>query len=66
LISPKVEIPLEYEKELVLYEIEIRNNVKVQHQLKLHVDLLKEKLELNTKEHANKLIEKEIKTKELV
>jgi len=31
MLSPTSEIPAKYEKELVAYEVEIRNNVKVQH-----------------------------------
>lgn len=46
LLSQQSDIPERYEKELVAYEFEIRNNVKVQHQLKLHVDLLKDKVEI--------------------
>lgn len=37
--------PKEYEQQLQLYEAEVRNHIKVEQQLKLHIEVLQEKID---------------------
>jgi chromosome segregation ATPase len=42
--------PKEYEQQLQQYEAEVRNHIKVEQQLKLHIEVLNEKIEEFEKE----------------
>ena len=42
--------PKEYEQQLQQYEAEVRNHIKVEQQLKLHIEVINEKLEECEKE----------------
>lgn len=42
--------PKEYEQQLQQYEAEVRNHIKVQQQLKLHIEVLNERMEEFEKE----------------
>ena len=45
--------PKEYEQQLQQYEAEVRNHIKVEQQLKLHIEVLQEKIDDLEKETAN-------------
>jgi hypothetical protein len=42
--------PKEYEQQLQQYEFEVRNHIKVEQQLKLHIEVLQDKVEEMEKE----------------
>lgn len=49
--SKSIELPpKEYEQQLQLYEAEVRNHIKVEQQLKLHIEVLQEKIDDMEKE----------------
>ena len=53
------EAPSEYESMLQKYEAEVRNHIKIEQQLKLHIECVQDKLE----DHE-KLLKKEVDNKE--
>jgi hypothetical protein len=64
--------PKEYEAELQHYEGEVRNHIKIEQQLKLHIEVLNERIEDFEKEKEalrrqlvkdNKEVERKLKTK---
>ena len=64
--------PKEYEAELQHYEGEVRNHIKIEQQLKLHIEVLNERIEEFEKEKDalrsqlvkdNKEVERKLKTK---
>ena len=67
--------PKEYEQQLQQYEFEVRNHIKVEQQLKLHIEVLQDKIEemekerdTFKKEHEKELreLENKIKTEMLI
>ena len=55
------EAPSEYEQMLQKYEAEVRNHIKIEQQLKLHIECVQDKLE-----DQEKLLKKEVAFKEKV
>ena len=53
--------PSEYEQMLQKYEAEVRNHIKIEQQLKLHIECVQDKLE-----DQEKQLKKEVATKERV
>ena len=53
------EAPSEYESMLQKYEAEVRNHIKIEQQLKLHIECVQDKLE-----DQEKLLKKEVESKE--
>ena len=58
--------PKEYEQQLQQYEAEVRNHIRVQQQLKLHIEVLNERVEEfeKEKEELKQQMNKEFKDKE--
>eukprot|EP00347_Sterkiella_histriomuscorum_P000686 403374892 len=57
--------PKEYETQLQLYESEVRNHIKCEQQLKLHIEVLQEKIDELEKEKTQIQSQHEIEMKEL-
>ena len=57
--------PKEYEQQLQQYEFEVRNHIKVEQQLKLHIEVLQDKIEEMEKERDQVKKEQEQALKEL-
>ena len=51
--------PKEYEQQLQLYESEVRNHIKCEQQLKLHIEVLQEKIDELEKEKITTVKEHE-------
>ena len=51
--------PPAYESQLQVYEGEVRNHIKVEQQLKLHIEVLSDKIEEMEKEKSQLKVEQE-------
>lgn len=57
--------PKEYEQQLQQYEAEVRNHIKVEQQLKLHIEVLNERIEDFEKEKEELLLQTKNEFKEV-